>query len=218
MIPGIRFVLLGKQGAGKGTQAIKLSRHYHVPHISTGDMFRTEARSGSELGRELKQYMDAGELVPDDAVIKVVEKRLNTGAAKDRGFILDGFPRTNFQAKALEEVLDHLGGLDAVVNLVVSTDIVVQRLAGRRVCTNCGANYQVETMPESSVCQNCGGEIVQRDDDTPDAIRRRLDLYEEQTAPLIEFYRERGLLIEIDGVGDQQGILDRIIRALDSRG
>ena len=218
MIPGIRIVLLGKQGAGKGTQAIKLSRHYHVPHISTGDMFRTEARSGSELGRELKQYMDAGELVPDDAVIKVVEKRLNTGAAKDRGFILDGFPRTNFQAKALEEVLDHLGGLDAVVNLVVSTDIVVQRLGGRRVCTNCGANYQVGTMPESSVCQNCGGEIVQRDDDTPDAIRRRLDLYEEQTAPLIEFYRERGLLIEIDGVGDQQEILDRIIRALDSRG
>lgn len=217
MIPGVRIVLLGKQGAGKGTQAVKLSRHYHVPHISTGDMFRAEARSGSDLGAELKGYMDAGELVPDDTVIKVVEKRLNTGAARQRGFILDGFPRTSFQAKALEEVLAGLGGLDAVVNLVVATDVVVQRLAGRRVCTNCGANYQVETMPEAGVCHACGGEIVQRDDDTPDAIRRRLDLYEEQTAPLIDFYGERGLLVEIDGIGDQQEILDRTVRALDAR-
>lgn len=217
MIPGIRLVLLGKQGAGKGTQALKLSRHYHVPHISTGEVFRTEARSGSDLGRELKSYMDAGELVPDDVVIKVVEKQLGSPPARARGFVLDGFPRTRLQAKALEEVTEPMGGLDAVVNLTVATDVVVQRLTGRRVCTKCGANYQVDEMPEAAVCENCGGEIVQRDDDTPDAIRRRLDLYEEQTAPLIEFYRERDLLVEIDGVGDQQEILDRIVRAVDAQ-
>lgn len=217
MIPGIRLVLLGKQGAGKGTQALKLSRHYHVPHISTGDMFRTEARSGSDLGRELKDSMDAGELVPDDVVIRVVEKQLSTGAARARGFILDGFPRTQLQAKALEEVLAPFGGLDAVVSLEVSTEMVVKRLAARRVCPKCGANYNVDELPEANICENCGDEVVQRDDDTPDAIRRRLALYEEQTAPLIEFYRDRGLLEEIDGVGDPQEILDRTVRALDAR-
>lgn len=218
MIPGIRLILLGKQGAGKGTQALKLSRHYHVPHISTGDMFRTEARSGSEIGAELKEYMDAGELVPDDVVLRVVEKQLGSGAAKERGFILDGFPRTDFQAKALEEVLDPMGGLDAAVSLEVPTETVVRRLAARRVCPKCGTNYNVEDLPEASICENCGGEVVQRDDDTPEAIRRRLALYEEQTAPLIEFYRDRGLLEQIDGIGDPQEILDRTVRALEARG
>lgn len=217
MIPGLRTVLLGKQGAGKGTQAVKLARHYHVPHISTGDMFRAEARSGSELGRELKGSMDAGELVPDDLVIRVVAKQLGDGAAAKRGFILDGFPRTRPQAEALEDVLEPLGGLDAVVNLVVPTEVVIVRLSGRRACRKCGANYAVESLPEGEICANCGGEIVQRDDDTPDAISRRLDLYESQTAPLIEFYRERDLLVEIDGQGEPHEIFDRTVEALEAR-
>lgn len=215
MIPGIRIVLLGKQGAGKGTQAVRLARHYHVPHVSTGDMFRAEARSGSEVGAELKGYMDAGELVPDDVVIKVVDKRLNTGAAGARGFILDGFPRTRPQAEALEDVLEGAGGLDAVVNIAVPTDVVTKRLSGRRVCVRCGANFQVEDLPEGEVCLNCGGEIIQRDDDTPEAIQRRLALYEEQTAPLIDFYEEKGELVEVDGSLEHQVVFDSILKALD---
>ncbi|MBI2168340.1 MAG: adenylate kinase [Actinobacteria bacterium] len=214
----MRLVLLGKQGAGKGTQALKLSRHFHVPHISTGDLFRAEARSGSELGRALKKSMDAGDLVPDDVVIKVVEKTLTSGAARARGFILDGFPRTRPQAEALLRALEPLGGLDAAVNLVVDTDVVVARLSGRRVCTRCGANYQVETAPEGGVCENCGGEIVQRDDDTPEAIQRRLDLYEQETSPLISFYDERGLLAEVDGLGDPQEVFDRTVKLLHENG
>ncbi len=217
MIPGLRMVLLGKQGAGKGTQAVKLARHYHVPHISTGDMFRAEARSGSDIGERLKSFMDAGELVPDEVVIEVVDKQLNAGASKERGFILDGFPRTTPQAEALEGVLEPVGGLDAVVNLVVPTEVVIERLSNRRVCLKCGANYHVESVPEGSICNNCGGEVVQRDDDTPDAIRRRLDLYESETAPLIEFYRQRKLLEEVEGVGDPQQIFDRAVKVLDAR-
>lgn len=211
------MVLLGKQGAGKGTQAVKLARHYHVPHISTGDMFRAEARSGSDLGEKLKSFMDAGELVPDEAVIEVVDKQLNAGAAKARGFILDGFPRTTPQADALEGVLEPLGGLDAVVNLVVPTEVVIERLSNRRVCLKCGANYHVDNVPEGNICNNCGGEVVQRDDDTPDAIRRRLDLYESETAPLIDFYSRRELLEEIEGVGDPQDVFDRAVKVLDGR-
>lgn len=217
MIPGLRLVLLGKQGAGKGTQAVKLARHYHVPHISTGDIFRAAKRSGSDLGRELARYMDAGELVPDDVVIRVVGDRLARQDAS-RGFVLDGFPRTRPQAEKLQEVLEGLGGLDAVVNLEVPTEVVMARLGGRRACRGCGRNYHVENPPSSEwACDDCGGEVVQRSDDTPEAIERRLDLYDSETAPLIDFYAERGLLVEIDGVGEPSEIFDRTVKVLDER-
>lgn len=218
MIPGIRLVLLGKQGAGKGTQASYLARHYVVPHVSTGDMFREAVREGADLGRELKSYMDAGELVPDDLVIRLVVERLGRPDA-DRGFVLDGFPRTRPQAEALDQALDSRDGVEAVVNLLVPDDVVMRRLSGRRVCADCGANYHLEErLPrEEGRCDQCGGRVVQRDDDTPAAIARRLALYAEATAPLVDFYRERGLLVEVDGLGTPIEVFDRLVKAVETR-
>lgn len=214
---GVRLVLLGKQGAGKGTQAARLARHYRVPHVSTGDMFRATARSGSPLGEELRKYMDAGELVPDDLVIRVVEDRLRRPDAA-AGFVLDGFPRTRAQAEELQEVLEPLGGLDAVIDLEVPTDVVMARLTGRRACTRCGRNYHVDAPPATDWrCDDCGGEVVQRQDDTPEAIARRLALYEEQTEPLVGFYQELGLLDVIDGTGPAEQVFGRVVDGVESR-
>ena len=179
-------MVLGKQGAGKGTQAVRLSRHYVVPHISTGDTFRAAVRSGSEFGQKARKYLDAGELVPDEIVIGMVQRAADPHDTTQRGFILDGFPRTVGQADALIEMLDPVG-LDLVINLEVATEHVLGRLAGRRVCADCGANYSVVDNPPRvrDICDVCGGEVVQRDDDTEAAIRRRLELYERETAPLI---------------------------------
>lgn len=218
MIPGVRLVVLGKQGAGKGTQALRLAKHYVVPHISTGDMFRVTVRSGSDLGERLKLFMEAGELVPDEVVIEVVETRLNETDARQRGFVLDGFPRTRPQAEKLQDVLEPLGGLDVAVDLEVATDIVMERLSGRRVCRQCGTNYHVDNPPQEDwTCDHCGGKVVQRADDTPEAIARRLDLYEQETAPLLEFYRERDLLVVVDGVGSPTEVFERMVRAVDDR-
>jgi adenylate kinase len=210
-------VVLGKQGAGKGTQCVRLARHYAVPHISTGDMFRAAVRSGSEFGARAKKYMESGDLVPDDVVIGLVQERLTDDDARLRGFVLDGFPRTVHQAEALDEMLSP-NGVELVIDLEVATDVVLKRLASRRVCIECGTNYSVERPPtDDSICDVCGGKVVQRADDTVAAIRRRLELYEEQTAPLIAWYLAKDKLVTVDGVGEPDRVTTRLIRAIDGR-
>jgi adenylate kinase len=217
VIPGARLVLLGRQGAGKGTQCVRLSRHYVVPHISTGDMLRAAVREGTEFGRKAKEIMDRGELVSDEIMVGVVDERLDRDDTRHRGYILDGFPRTVGQAELLAKITA-AEPLDLVIDLVVPTEVVLERLASRRVCTDCGANYSVETPPKYGwVCDNCGGDVVQRADDTPEAIQKRLDLYERETAPLIAWYAERELLTEVDGLGPAEEVTARLVAAIDER-
>jgi adenylate kinase len=217
LVPGARLVLLGKQGAGKGTQCTRLALHYIVPHISTGDIFRAAVRAGTEFGRKAREYMDAGELVPDEVVIGVIKERLDQDDTKSRGFVLDGFPRTVHQAEELDEVLAPRG-LDLAIDLEVDMAVVLKRLASRRVCVNCGANYSVDTPPKVNwSCDICGNEVIQRADDTEGAIKRRLDLYEEQTAPLIAWYLERDKLVAVSGEGHPDTVTNRLIRAIDHR-
>jgi adenylate kinase len=210
-------VLLGKQGAGKGTQATWVSQHYGVPHLSTGDMFREQAALGTAFGLEAKRDMDEGELVPDEIVVGVVEECLAPGGPLGDGFVLDGFPRTLHQAVELDRLLGS-DPLDVAVNIDVPRDIVLERLAGRRVCENCQRVYHVTSPPASNwTCDNCGGRVVQRDDDTEEAIDRRLELYERETVPIIDHYRERGRLVVVDGVGEGTEVLERILKVIDAR-
>lgn len=207
--------MLGRQGAGKGTQCTRLSRHFVVPHISTGDMLRAAVKEGTAFGRKAQDYMSAGELLPDDIIIGIVEERLLKDDTRNRGFILDGFPRTEEQAESLAEITADRP-LDMVVDLDVPTDVVLERLASRRVCVDCGSNYSLDAPPKHNwSCDHCGGEVIQRDDDTEDAIRRRLDLYEEETAPLVDWYRSRDLLMVVDGDGEADEVTGRLIRAIE---
>jgi len=216
MIPGARLILLGRQGAGKGTQCVRMSRYYVVPHISTGDMLRASVREGTELGKLAKQVMDAGSLVGDEIMVGIVEERLSRDDARTRGYILDGFPRTVPQAKSLDFITDERP-IDVVLDLDVPRELVLHRISSRRVCRDCGTNYVATEMKGStSICEVCGGDVMQRDDDTPDAINRRLDLYEEQTSPLIEFYGEQGRLAVVDGVGTPDEVFTRLIAAVES--
>lgn len=215
MVPGIRLVLLGKQGAGKGTQCVRLARHYVVSHVSTGDIFRAAVRSESELGKLVKGYLDAGDLVPDEVTLAAVNERLSHPDTRNRGFILDGFPRSVNQADGLEKLLDPVR-LDMVIDLHITTEEALGRLAGRRVCQTCQAIYHVSRPPKYDwTCDNCGGDVVQRDDDTDDAIRRRLQLYETETAPLIDYYSNRGMLVTVDGLGSTDQVADRLVEAID---
>jgi adenylate kinase len=211
-----RLVILGKQGAGKGTQGERLARHHRVPRIATGDIFRAAVKQGTEAGERARSYMDRGELVPDDVVLEVVGERLSREDAQN-GFVLDGFPRNVRQAEALDEHLGE-GGVDLVLELVVPTDVVLQRLAGRRVCTNCGATYSVDHPPENDwTCDRCDGSVVQRDDDTEAAITRRLALYERETEPLVAWYMAQDKLAEVDGTGHPDSVTSRLLRAVDGR-
>jgi adenylate kinase len=215
----MRLLIFGKQGAGKGTQAARLAAHHGIPHISTGDMFRAAVREGTAFGRKAKEYMDAGDLVPDEVVLGMVQERLAEPDAAT-GFLLDGFPRTKPQAEGLAGILGP-GGLDAVVELLVPTDVVVDRISRRRVCLSCGATYEASSPPKGGwdVCDVCGkGPIVQRDDDREEAVRRRLDLYEQETAPLARWYADQGLLVPVDGVGSPDEVFARIEAGLDGRG
>ncbi|MGH9300600.1 MAG: adenylate kinase [Acidimicrobiales bacterium] len=212
-----RLVILGKQGAGKGTQCVRLSHHFVVPHVSTGDIFRAASRSDGKLGREAREYMSSGELVPDAIVLQVVADRLSQDDARTRGFVLDGFPRTVAQAEGLDAMLAP-GGVDLVVDLDLPTAVALRRLAGRRTCSACGANYSVERPPSINwTCDICGGEVVQRADDTEAAIRRRLDLYERQTEPLIQWYLERDRLVVVNGMGDPDDVMARLVAAIERR-
>ena len=215
MIPGVRLVVLGKQGAGKGTQCVRLSHHYVVPHVSTGDMLRSEVKSRSSMGVRAAKLMEQGELIPDDLVMELVGLRLSERDTKGRGFVLDGCPRTTGQAEQLEQVVIPFG-LDMVVDLQVPTPLVMKRLASRRVCVDCGANYSTAAPPLVNwTCDVCGGEVVQREDDTEEAIERRLNLYEEETAPLIDWYKKRNLLVEITGTGSPDAVTRRVVGAID---
>ena len=215
MPPSARLIVLGKQGAGKGTQCVRLSHHYVVPHISTGDMLRAAVKSGTPLGQEARRYMDAGELIPDEVVLQMVAERFDQDDTKTRGFILDGFPRTVVQAEKLDQILEPLE-IDAVLNLQVATQLVLRRLASRRVCVDCGTNYSTQSPPRVDwICDVCGGEVIQRDDDTVDAIRRRLEVYEAQTAPLINRYRRLNKLVVVRGEGTPDSVTERLISAVD---
>jgi adenylate kinase len=214
---GVRLVLLGKPGSGKGTQAALLSAHYGVEHLSTGDVFRAAVAQGTPIGLEVKHYLDTGELVPDEIVIRVVDEHFAAGGPLEDGFILDGFPRTLVQAEELEQVLDG-HPLDVVLDIEVPTETVLDRIAGRRVCMNCGTSYHVNQPPKVDwTCDVCGGEVVLRDDDTEAAVTNRLEVYERQTVPIIDFYKRLGKLVEVDGVGEGSEVQERLIKEIDGR-
>jgi adenylate kinase len=215
VIPGARLIILGRQGSGKGTQCTRLSHHYVVPHISTGDILRAAVREGTPLGNKAKAIMDSGGLVGDDIMIGIVEERLARPDAQGRGYLLDGFPRTVAQAEALAVIMGEQS-VDTAIDLDVPRELVLERLAARRFCRDCGRNYVAKGGERAPwLCDNCGGDIVQRDDDTPDAINRRLDLYESQTAPLIDHYSQLGLLSVVNGVGNPDDVFLRLIKAVD---
>jgi adenylate kinase len=209
-----RIVVLGKQGSGKGTQAARLSTAYGVPHVSTGEAFRAAVKAGSELGRKVSGYLERGELVPDGVVVAVIREHL-FGPGAPEGFVLDGFPRTVGQAESLAS-LSAPRGIDVVVDLEVSTEEVLRRLSSRRVCANCGTNFNlVEGPPKvEGRCDVCGGPLVQREDDTEEAIRRRLELYDSETVPLIAWYRRQGLLVSVDGTGTPDEVTERVLAAV----
>jgi len=195
-----RILLLGPPGAGKGTQASALEQRWRVPHISTGDMLRAQVRAQTDLGEQAQRYMQAGELVPDDLIVRMVRERLAQPDAAG-GFILDGFPRTAAQAEALDRMLNEEHAIEAAVDLQVPEQELVRRLSGRLVCPKCEAIYQVDTRPpkQKGVCDACGTGLAQRSDDEPEAVRRRLQVYREQTQPLLDYYARRGMLHAVDG-------------------
>lgn len=197
----MRLILLGPPGAGKGTQAVGIVKAFGIPHISTGDIFRKNLKEGTELGVRAKGFMDKGLLVPDELVVEIVEDRLKENDCED-GFLLDGFPRTLVQAKELDEVLARMNiSMDNVVNIDVDKSILVGRAVGRRICRGCGATYHVEFNPpaKEDVCDLCGGELYQRSDDNEETVSKRIQIYLDQTQPLIEYYSKQGILIDIDG-------------------
>lgn len=217
MSEGVRLVMLGRQGAGKGTQAVRLAQHYVVPHISTGDMLRAAVAAGTEFGLRAKSVMDAGGLVSDEIMVGVVDERLNESDTTKRGYILDGFPRTVTQGESLEQITA-ARPLDVVVNLEVPEAVVLERITKRRVCKTCGHIYSVDAPPKNGwICDVDGGEVVQRADDTEEAVRKRLDLYAAETMPLVPFYAERGLLVELDGLGSPDEVFGRVLAAVDAR-
>lgn len=211
----VNLILMGLPGAGKGTQAEKINQEYNIPHISTGDMFRQAIKEGTELGTKAKEYMDQGALVPDEVTIGIVKERLSKDDTK-QGFMLDGFPRTIAQAESLETILSELGqDIDYVVNVDVPEEKLVERLTGRRVCPTCGTTYHVVYNPpkEEGICDRDGSKLIQRDDDKPETVKKRLAVNIEQTQPLLDFYKDKGRLVTVNG--DQS--IDDVFRDIQSK-
>jgi len=211
------IVVLGKQGAGKGTQCKRLAQFLAIPHVSTGDILRTAVRERTTIGLEVASILEAGQLVSDDLVNRLVKERFEEADAQ-RGALLDGFPRTDGQARALDAILGD-DGVKICINLDVANELVTARLSSRRVCQECGAIYRdTDIEAISGTCTNCGGDVIQRADDLPEAIMTRLEVYERDTAPLLAFYEQRGLLVRVDGDQDPQDVTADILEVLNERG
>jgi adenylate kinase len=212
----MKIIMLGAPGAGKGTQAKKIAEKYQIPHISTGDIFRANIKNGTELGKKAKTYMDQGLLVPDELVVDLVVDRVGQEDCT-KGYVLDGFPRTIPQAEALDKALAELGQkMDFAVDVEVPDENIINRMSGRRACVGCGATYHLVYAPTKmeNVCDNCGGELVLRDDDKPETVKKRLDVYHEQTQPLIEYYTNSGILKTVDGTADIEDVFAEIVGIL----
>ncbi len=209
----MKIIMLGAPGAGKGTQAKKIAAKYDIPHISTGDIFRANIKNGTELGTKAKTYMDQGLLVPDELVVDLVVDRVNQEDC-EKGYVLDGFPRTIPQADALDKALAKLGQkMDYAVNVEVPDENIVTRMSGRRACVGCGATYHLQYAPTKveDVCDTCQGDLILRDDDQPETVLKRLGVYHEQTQPLIEYYTNAGILVEVDGTIDINDVFNAIV-------
>ncbi|MBQ7276983.1 MAG: adenylate kinase [Bacilli bacterium] len=208
----MRFIIMGPPGAGKGTQAAFIKEYYNIPHISTGDMFREAMRNETKVGIEAKKYIDKGMLVPDSVTNALVKERLSQADCK-KGFLLDGFPRNIPQAEALDQIFKDLNiKLDAVINIDVDFSVLVDRVVGRRVCPKCGASYHITNLKpkKDGICDVCGSELIQRKDDTEETIKTRLDVYSNQTKPLLDYYKKQNLVKTINGVGDVNAIFEDI--------
>lgn len=207
----MNIILLGAPGAGKGTQAFKISDNYALPHISTGDIFRENIKNQTEIGLLAKSYIDKGQLVPDEVTCKIVEERISREDCKN-GYMLDGFPRTIAQAEALDKITN----IDLVINIEVDFSLLLDRLCGRRVCKNCGESYHVSRLNGKTDCARCGGELYQRKDDNPETVQSRLDVYNAQTAPLIDYYEKKGLLFNVVGNTTPEDVYAEVSKKLDA--
>ncbi|MBE5898999.1 MAG: adenylate kinase [Lachnospiraceae bacterium] len=212
----MKIIMLGAPGAGKGTQAKQIAGKYSIPHISTGDIFRANIKNGTELGKKAKEYMDQGLLVPDELTCDLVVDRIGQDDCKN-GFVLDGFPRTIPQAEALTDALNKLGEkMDYAIDVDVPDENIVKRMSGRRACLDCGATYHVVSIPpkKEGICDACGSKLVLRDDDKPETVQKRLDVYHEQTQPLIDYYKEAGILKSVDGTQPMEDVFAEIVKIL----
>ena len=212
----MKLILLGAPGSGKGTQAAYISEKYDLPHISTGDIFRQNIKNQTPLGVKVKAIMDAGDLCPDDLTIELVKDRLSNEDCKN-GYVLDGFPRTIPQAEVLDKALTELGDkIDYAINVDVPDENIVKRMGGRRACLACGATYHIEHIPPKTegICDRCGKELILRDDDKPETVMNRLQVYHDQTQPLIDFYNAKGVLKEVDGTVDMKDVFNAIVAIL----
>ena len=215
-VSSMKIIMLGAPGAGKGTQAKQIAGKYSIPHISTGDIFRANIKNGTELGKKAKEYMDQGLLVPDELTCDLVVDRIGQDDCKN-GFVLDGFPRTIPQAEALTDALNKLGeSMDFAIDVDVPDENIVKRMSGRRACLDCGATYHIVSIPpkKEGVCDVCGSELVLRDDDKPETVQKRLDVYHEQTQPLIDYYKKQGILKSVDGTQAMEDVFANIVEIL----
>ena len=214
----MKIIMLGAPGAGKGTQAKMIAEKFNIPHISTGDIFRANIKNGTELGKKAKEYMDKGQLVPDELTVEILLDRVAADDCKN-GYVLDGFPRTIPQADVLDKELTKLGDkVDFAINVDVPDENIVRRMSGRRACLKCGATYHIEHIPpkKEGICDTCGSELVQRDDDKPETVQNRLSVYHEQTQPLIDYYNKKNILKSVDGTKDMQEVFSDIVNILNA--